>query len=44
VREIPQIPSIGFCTARRANPERGAGSCTPHVQAITDRDGRIASS
>jgi hypothetical protein len=42
VREIPQIPSIGFWygTGGRTS-ERGAGSATPHVRAITDRDGRV---
>jgi Domain of unknown function (DUF4159) len=42
VREIPQIPSIGFWygTGGRTS-ERGADSATPHVRAITDRDGRV---
>ena len=42
VREIPQIPSIGFWlgTGGRTS-ERGSESATPHVRAIVDERGRI---
>ncbi len=42
VREIPQIPSITFWyrTGGRTS-ERGLDSATPHVRAITDRDGHV---
>jgi hypothetical protein len=42
VKAIPQIPSINFWygTGGRTS-ERGADSATPHVRAVSDRDGRI---
>lgn len=42
VKAIPQIPSINFWygTGGRTS-ERGAESATPHVRAVSDRDGRI---
>ena len=42
VREIPQIPSINFWygTGGRTS-ERGSDSATPHVRAVSDREGRI---
>ena len=42
VKEIPQIPSIDFWyRTGGATSERGRESATPHVRAISDRDGRI---
>jgi hypothetical protein len=42
VKEIPQIPSIDFWyrTGGRTS-ERGPDSATPHVRAVSDRDGRV---
>jgi hypothetical protein len=42
VKAIPQIPSINFWygTGGRTS-ERGQDSATPHVRAISDREGRI---
>jgi len=42
VKQIPQIPSIDFWyrTGGRTS-ERGPLSATPHVRAVSDRDGRI---
>ncbi len=42
VKAVPQIPSINFWygTGGRTS-ERGADSATPHVRAISDRDGHI---
>jgi hypothetical protein len=42
VKAIPQIPSITFWygTGGRTS-ERGADSATPHVRAVSDRDGRV---
>src|SRR5947208_3387949 len=42
VKEIPQIPSINFWygTGGRTS-ERGSDSATPHVRAVSDRDGRV---
>lgn len=42
VREITQIPSINFWygTGGRTS-ERGSDSATPHVRAVSDRDGRV---
>ena len=42
VREIPQIPSIGYWlgTGGRTS-ERGSDSAQPHVRAIVDERGRI---
>ncbi|PYR15455.1 MAG: transmembrane prediction [Acidobacteria bacterium] len=42
VREIPQIPSIGFWYGSGGGTsERGRDSAVPHVRAITDRDGHF---
>jgi hypothetical protein len=42
VREIAQIPSIGFWYGTGGGTsERGRDSATPHVRAITDRDGHM---
>lgn len=42
VREIPQIPSIGFwLDTGGQTSERGAASAEPHVRAIFDARGRI---
>ena len=42
VREIPQIPSIGFWYGSGGGTsERGRDSAVPHVRAITDRDGHV---
>ena len=42
VREIPQIPSIGFwLDTGGQTSERGAASAEPHVRAIFDPRGRI---
>ncbi len=42
VREIPQIPSIGFYLGTGGQTsERGRDSAVPHVRAITDRDGHV---
>ena len=42
VREIPQIPSIGFWRGPGSNTsERGSDSAVPHVRAIADREGRV---
>ena len=42
VKEIPQIPSISFWYGTGGGTsERGRDSATPHVRAISDRDGRI---
>jgi hypothetical protein len=42
VREIPQIPSIGFWGGPGGpTSERGRDSAVPHVRAISDRDGHI---
>src|SRR5205823_13210508 len=42
VREVPQIPSIGFWfgTGGRTS-ERGADSAVVHARAITDREGHM---
>jgi len=42
VKEIPQIPSINFWYGTRGGTsERGRDSATPHVRAVSDRDGRV---
>jgi hypothetical protein len=42
VREIPQIPSIGFWYGTRGGTsERGSLSAEPHVRAIADRSGHV---
>jgi hypothetical protein len=42
VKEIAQIPSITFWYGTGgATSERGRDSATPHVRAVSDRDGRI---
>jgi hypothetical protein len=42
VKAIPQIPSINFWYGRGGQTsERGAESATPHVRAVSDRNGRI---
>ncbi len=42
VREIPQIPSIGFWGGPGGRTsERGADSAVPHVRAVLDRSGRL---
>jgi len=42
VREVPQIPSIGFWIGTRgATSERGAESAVPHARAILDDHRRI---
>ena len=42
VREIPQIPSIGFWYGTRGGTsERGSLSAEPHVRAIADRTGHV---
>lgn len=42
IREIPQIPSIGFWGGPNApTSERGFDSAEPHVRAILDERGRI---
>ena len=42
VKEIPQIPSIGFWYGSRGGTsERGRDSATAHVRAVSDREGRI---
>lgn len=42
VKEIAQIPSISFWYGTGgATSERGRDSATPHVRAISDRDGRV---
>ncbi len=42
VRELPQIPSIGFwIETRGATSERGPSSAVPHARAIFDDHGRI---
>ena len=41
VKEIPQIPSINFWYGTGGGTsERGRDSATPHVRAVSDRDGR----
>jgi hypothetical protein len=42
VKEIAQIPSINFWYGTGGGTsERGSGSATPHVRAVSDRDGRV---
>src|SRR5581483_10895624 len=42
VAQIPQIPSINFWFGSGfRTSERGSDSATPHVRAISNRDGRI---
>jgi hypothetical protein len=42
VKEIPQIPSINFWYGTGGGTsERGSMSATPHVRAVSDREGRI---
>ncbi len=42
VKDIPQIPSINFWYGTGGGTsERGRDSATPHVRAISDRDGHI---
>jgi hypothetical protein len=42
VREIPQIPNIGFFTRTGGGTsEQGADSAVPHARMIADSDGRI---
>jgi hypothetical protein len=42
VREIPQIPSIGFWYGSGGRTsERGSDSAVPHVRAIMDRSGHM---
>ena len=42
VKSIPQIPGISYWyRSGGRTSERGADSATPHVRAVSDRDGRI---
>jgi hypothetical protein len=42
VREIPQIPSLGFWRGPGdSTSERGRDSAVPHVRGISDRDGHL---
>ena len=42
VKEIPQIPSINFWYGTGGGTsERGRDSATPHVRAVSDRDGHV---
>ena len=42
VKEIAQIPSISFWYGTGgATSERGRDSATPHVRAVSDRDGHV---
>lgn len=41
VKEMPQIPNIGFWRSGGGTSEQGADSAVPHFQVVRDKQGRI---
>ena len=41
IKEVPQIPNIGFYLGTGTTSERGADSAVPHLRGVTDAHGRM---
>ncbi len=41
IKEVPQIPGLGFWQGTGQTSERGADSAVPHCKGVFDKDGRL---